>query len=601
METVNRLVSDWLVRVYSLQLVVVLAILLSVLRYLAKNRETLSARRFVLLSVAAGVLGVLGVGAAFRTPMVAALLDLPAEAMVYRSLGWIKALLALAAAALSVHEAGRIARRKPRRQCWSQGAALALAVMSLAAYFSFGDIGYSNFYHRHEFFHYYLGSKYARELGYKRLYICAAVAQAESGQGNEVRARKIMDLAVDRVVPGRTALEHPEACRSHFIPERWESFKSDIAFFRRSSDLAYWNSMQTDHGYNPPPVWTALGHFWSSLHAPSVAYFKFLASLDLMFWVGLFAAIGWAFGWRVFCVAAIFFGCQLPAEYFWTGGAFRRQDWVFGLVLSACLVRKRYYALGGAAFAYSTLLRVFPGVLLAGWAVVVGTHLWKHKRLAPHHRRLIVGGAAATAVLVSLSIGVAGSRAYPEFYQHIQLHKQTPVTNNMGLETLLSHSYAGRMEFVRDEKQVDPFGKWVSMRRDRLHAFRPLHGVLLIALGIVFVKVVRRIKLLWIALALSLAVVISVVETTCYYYSMFILAALLSRHRRGVEAWVLTVAGVSQLLAVNRHLSFFYDDLYTTQSVLFCGFALSLLFAYWPPKRKLPGAAPALEATSSPS
>jgi hypothetical protein len=142
------------------------------------------------------------------------------------------------------------------------------------------------------------------------------------------------------------------------------------------------------------------------------------------------------------------------------------------------------------------------------------------------------------------------------------------------------------MEFVRDEKKVDPFGQWVTMRRDRLHAFRPLHVVLLIALGFVVVKVVRRVKSLWIALALSLAVVISVVETTCYYYSMFILAALLSRHRRGVEAWVLCVAGVSQLLALNRFLSSFYDDLYTTQSVLFCGFALSLLFAYWPPRRK---------------
>ena len=328
---------------------------------------------------------------------------------------------------------------------------------------------------------------------------------------------------------------------------------------------------------------------------------KFLATIDLLFWVGIFAAIGWAFGWRVFCVAAIFLGCQLPAEYFWTGGAFRRQDWLFGLLLSACLVRKRHYAWGGAALAYSTLLRVFPGVLLAGWAVVIGCHLWKHKRLALHHRRLMVGGAAATAVLVTLSFGVAGWRAYPEFYQHIQVHKHTPVTNNMGLETLLSHSYAGRMEFVRDEKKVDPFAPWVAMRRDRLRAFRPLHVVLVVALGFVFVKVVRRVKSLWIALTLSLAVVIAVVETTCYYYSMFILTALLSRHRRGVEAWVLCVAGASQLLAVNRFLSFFYDDLYTTQSVLYCGFALSLLFAYWPPAKKPRAPAQALASTSGPS
>jgi len=253
METVNRLVSAWFIRIYSLQLVFVLLALLGVLRYLARKRETLSERRFVCLSVLAGLLGVLLVGAAFRTPIVAWLLDLPAGAMVYRSLNWIKAIIALAAAALSVHEAKRIAERKPLRECWSKGAALALAVMSLAAYFSFGDVGYSDFYHRHEFFHYYLGSKYPRELGYKRLYLCTAVAQTELGQGNEVRARKMMDLVVDRIIPARTALDHPEECRSWFTPERWASFKSDIGFFRRSSNLEYWNGMQTDHGYNPRP------------------------------------------------------------------------------------------------------------------------------------------------------------------------------------------------------------------------------------------------------------------------------------------------------------------------------------------------------------
>src|SRR5258706_4150088 len=124
--------------------------------------------------------------------------------------------------------------------------------------------------------------------------------------------------------------------------------------------------MQNDHGYNPPPVWTVMGHFWSSLHPATDEYIRFLAYFDLCFLAGMFAAIYWAFGWRVFAVAAIFWGCQLPAEYFWTGGAFMRQDWLSWLVLSACLVRKPFYALAGAAFAYSTLFRVFPGGLLVG-------------------------------------------------------------------------------------------------------------------------------------------------------------------------------------------------------------------------------------------
>jgi hypothetical protein len=232
-----------------------------------------------------------------------------------------------------------------------------------------------------------------------------------------------------------------------------------------------------------------------------------------------------------------------------------RQDWLFYLVLSGCLVRKRYFALGGAAFAYSTLLRVFPGVLLIGWVVVADAYFWKHKRMHPSHTRVMLGGIVA----------FAGADSYTAFYKHIQVHNHTPLTNNMGLATILAQSYEGRMEVVRDEKLLDPFSKWKEMRVERLKSFRPFHLVLVAGLVIAFVKVVRRVRLLWIAQALALGIV---------------------RHRRGIEQWILCVAGVSNLLVVNRYLSYFYDLRYTWQSVLFMVFGVSLIFAYWPREKK---------------
>jgi hypothetical protein len=206
--------------------------------------------------------------------------------------------------------------------------------------------------------------------------------------------------------------------------------------------------------------------------------------------------------------------------------------------------------------------------------------------MAPHHARVMMGGIAATAILVPLSIAFAGADSYPAFLKHIRVHNNTPLTNNMGLATVLAQGYEGRMEVSRDEKLLDPFSKWKEMRRERLESFRLLQVVLLLGLGIAFVKVVSRVKSLWIAQALSLAICISLVEVTCYYYSMFILAAFLSRLRRGVEQWVLAVAGISNLLVVNRYLSYFYDLRYTWQSVLFLVFAVSLIFAYWPKDKK---------------
>jgi hypothetical protein len=572
--------------VFSFQLAALVIALAGVIYYIVKNGAALPQRRLVALSVAVGLLAVVVVAAGFRTPTVARWLGLPAGSMVEKSLSWIKGGIALAAAWLSVYEGRRITENKRVSPKWVKGVAITLAVLGIGAYFRFGDLGYSNYYHRWEFFHYYLGSKYDRELGYERLYLCTAVAQIDLGQGNEVRARKFRDLSEDVLAPTQAAVDHPEACRNRFTPERWESFKQDVKFFRSSSNIQYWNDMQKDHGYNPPPVWTVAGHALASLRPASDGYLKVLACIDPLFFIGIFWAIYWAFGYRVFAVAAVFWGCQLPAEYFWTGGAFMRQDWLFFLVLSACLTRKRYFALAGAAFAYSTLLRVFPGILLAGWAVVAFTHLVKHKRMAPSHLRVLAGGVVATVLLVSISIGVAGKEAYPEFYKHIQVHNHTPLTNNMGLATILAQSPSGRMKYVRDEKLLDAFGPWKQMRREQLNAFRPLHVIMLVALVIAFIHVVRRIKLLWIAQALALGIVISAVEITCYYYTIFILAAFLTRHRRGLEQWVLCIAGVSQLLVVNRYMSYYYDDRYTWQSVLFCVFSASLIFAYWPKAKK---------------
>jgi hypothetical protein len=543
-------------------------------------------RRFVTLSILCGLLGVAAVGAYFRTPIFAKLLGLQPASIIEKSVQWLKACIALSAAGLSLYEVILIRQKKTILPHWAKGIAAALAVMAVGAYFRFGDLGYSQFYHRWEFYHYYMGSKYNREIGYERLYMCTAVAQSELGQTNEVRARKLRDLAIDVLAPTQPVLDHPEECKSHFTPERWEAYKRDVTWFRNSSNLQYWNDMQKDHGYNPPPVWTVMGYFLGSFHPAGDGFFKLLALLDPLFFIGMFTAVYWAFGWRVCTVALIFWGCQLPAEYFWTGGAFMRQDWAFYLVLSGCLIRKRYYALGGAAFAYSTLLRVFPGALIAGWVAVIVAYFWKHKRFAPQHVRLVAGGLIATVILVSVSIGVAGKSSYKEFWKHINVHNTTPLTNNMGLQTVVSHGLDGRMQVTRDERQVDPFKKWKDMRRERLHAYRFFYAAMVIAIGLALAKVAWRIKSLWIVQALSLGLLVSIVEVTCYYYSMFILAAFLSRLRKGVEQIVLCAAGVSQLIVVNPILSYYYDDRYTAQSVVFCALGVVLIAVYWPVAKK---------------
>jgi hypothetical protein len=419
------------------------------------------------------------------------------------------------------------------------------------------------------------------------------VAQSELAPAmkKEVQARKARNLDTNVLEPAAVALANPDACKSHFTPQRWEDFKRDVRYFRNSNELEYWNRMQTDHGYNPPPVWTLLGHALASLHAADARFFKVLAALDLALLVAMFLAVYWAFGWRVLCVALVFWGCQYPASYGWTGSAFLRQDWIFSLVVTACLLKKGWHGAAGATFACSALLRVFPGVLLAGPVALAGWHFWRHRRLASSYRRMAVGGLLATAVLMVASLATFGEGSYKDFWQHIRVHNSTPLPNHMGLKTIFAHSPEGRMQVTRDEALADPLLKWVSQkwgdepwketRRERFAALKPVYLVAVLGVLAATAYVLRRVRSLWIGLSLSLALCVSVTELTNYYYSMFVLAALLARLSRGFERGALLVAGLSQLLASGPLLTF-DDDRYTAQSVLFVTYALVCLLSLWP-------------------
>ena len=67
--------------------------------------------------------------------------------------------------------------------------AIILTILGLGAYYDFGNPNtrYPDYYHRHEFYHYYLGSKYFEEVGYTRLYECSMIAEVENGRAADIR------------------------------------------------------------------------------------------------------------------------------------------------------------------------------------------------------------------------------------------------------------------------------------------------------------------------------------------------------------------------------------------------------------------------------
>ncbi|AUX41583.1 uncharacterized protein SOCE26_030040 [Sorangium cellulosum] len=369
-----------------------------------------------------------------------------------------KGAIAISAVLCLLYEAHRARQRRPVAERWKKRAAAGLSIMAVVVYFDGLRFAYPSFYHRWEYYHYYLGAKYFPEMAYDNLYKCTVIAQDEIGvvtytddvtgqpvtldMSAEVRRpdRKIRNLGVDNLlIHVAGVLASPEECKAHFSSTRWSAFKADVQFFRTASEKDYWEAMQRDHGYNPPPVWTVMGRILAELHPATKGYLQLLTCFDGAYLIGVFAALYWAFGWRVCALGAIFWGCQSPAPFFWTGGAFLRHDWLFFVVLSACLARKRYHRLAGASMVYAGLLRVFPGLVVIGWLVVAGIYILRHKRMARSHVQVLMGGVLAAAALLTVSVGVSGSGSYRQFYEHtLRVHDQTPVTNHMGLRVLVS-------------------------------------------------------------------------------------------------------------------------------------------------------------------
>lgn len=567
-----------------------------------------------------------------------------------RGVDTAKAFVALVAAGFVFYEAHRAGMRRPVAERWKKFVGLCLGVAAVILYFNGFRFGYAKYYHRWDQYHYYMGAKYFREMGYDGLYKCSLIAQDELGttvyeddNGHKMRLdmkkevnhpdKKIRNLGGDNLlIPVTDILAHPEACKDHFSPERWEEYKADVTFFRTQSDKTYWEDMQKDHGYNPPPVWTIMGHYLASVYPAGerldipifgkTYWTQVLAMADIVYIIGMFVALYWAFGWRVCAVGAVFWGCQSSAPFYWTGGAFLRQDWLFFLVLSSCLFRKRYFVGGGAAVVYAGLLRVFPGLVAIGLFVVAAVHIIRKRSFHRDHAKALIGGLAAAAVLIPLSIQVSGRDCYEQFFKHtIEVHDQTPLTNHMGLRVLVAQktpieikelkvgskvlatpnigvgSSSGRMKYTKDVKLTDPFEVWKRMRNERYAQLKYVAYAICLGTFVAFAMVLRRVRSLWIAMSIAQIWVILLSQLTCYYYSFLILTAPLTKVRKSIEAPLFGLAALSQFVWMTFYWN---DDKYWALTLISLIFCYGIFCAFWVKKVKAVPEEKPLESPADP-
>lgn len=493
----------------------------------------------------------------------------------------LKALVALAAGLLLL--AGALLRRRGagERLAGLRGRALALlGALSAAAFFNFGLFHFGRYVHVWDSFHYVVGAKYFPELGYTGLYEATIAAERAAGLLPPGAVVPLRDLSTNVLATGDA--DAALATWPARLGARWEPFVTDVLWFRTHSEPVRFRRMLVDHGYNATPAWGILGSLLARAAGPATdRSVVLLALLDPLLLLGAWLLLFRAFGWRAACVALVFWGTNFPGRFYWNGGSFLRMDWLALAMAGVALLKLGRPRLAGAALAYATLLRVFPGALLLGLGLAAAWRLARERRLETVREELRVaqGALAAALALVPLSLLAAGGftgfrpSAWSEFAANSRKHLDTPLTNNVGLGTAVTWRPAtdGEALWVPDARE--PWANWKHVKRDALRAALPLRALLAAAL-LAATAFAFRARPAWAAAAAGSGLVFALADLTCYYASVLLLLGLLAAERE--EAGIVTSLVAAATGAVPFLLAW-DDDAYALVSVLvLAGFTLLL-------------------------
>lgn len=323
-------------------------------------------------------------------------------------------------------------------------AALALlAALAPLVWTNFFNWHYGSYLNTYEFFHYYLGSKYADEVGYFDLYEAVLVADAETGLLYRPPDRSLRDLRTYGGVTIRDVLARAGAVRARFSEARWAELVGDVSFFK-SRMGPDWIEVLRDHGYNATPVWSMLvgGLLTNRVPTTSSAGMLALALLDVVLLLGATAAVAWAFGLWSGLLMLVFLVSSYMLAHVHLKGALLRTDFAVCLVLATCLLKKgKAPAAAGALVAYATLSRIFPAIFLFGPTVKLVWELRAHRRkaLSPKNPsvRILAGFAVTLLLLCGASlIWGGGMERWRDFAGKITLHRTVYNHWNVGFTSV---------------------------------------------------------------------------------------------------------------------------------------------------------------------
>jgi hypothetical protein len=358
-----------------------------------------------------------------------------------------------------------------------------LALLALLAHLDFRP---DRNLHTHEFFHYYVGTKYFPELGYTRLYDAAVIADYEDAPAAFDPDSPMRSLWTYEVGPRRMPLLRLQATKGRFTPERWAAFKRDIAFFREG-DGVLWRMGDTvrDFGYNGSPLVTAiLGGLARLVPLPAAQFIPAAAWLDIALVLAAAIVTALKVDPRAGPLFLFLWAVNPFNDHAYIGGAYLRTLHVLALFAALLAYARRRYVVSGACTAVAALLRVFPIAFLAG--LLAQNLLHRDRRaLLRRHAPLFASAAATAAVLVGLTWFVSSPGdpgAWVEFASKMRLHSQRLSPNVLGLAYPFFYSEAHDVAHVVAARAAGGSVNWVDEAQRTLLARRPGYVAALVLL-----------------------------------------------------------------------------------------------------------------------
>jgi Flp pilus assembly protein TadD len=493
--------------------------------------------------------------------------------------------LLLAALALYTCAQTPIARSRlgERGRNWLIGGLVVLAFVGHASLLQRGDEGFSLRVpppHLHEFFHYYVGTRYFAELGHTGLYAATVVADHEDHPERFRPGERVRNLTTNVPEPRRSTLAAGWEVKARFSPERWQAFKRDVALIRDANPPDLWDrrGYVMDHGYNGTPLTTwVLGGLARQDWIPPGPFIGLMRWVD-PYLLGLAGLIVVGLEGPATGLAFLFFAFANPLnDYAFVGGAYLRYGYLLALVGACVALRRGFGASAGALFAVATGLRLFPVVFYGALGLQALLHRDRWRRLRDQ-RRLHLGFVATGLAIVAIGASVdtpTGRSAWLDFADNIRLHGRTPAANQIGLLTPFAYSpEKDRHPSLAADARARPGSEhfdWVSETRRVLDDRRAIHTAAVIAALLGVLAWLRRAPdgAIWLP---GFALLFTSLPLGHYYWALLCLLPLAHPERRDLHVALAVLCAVWVALAGAGSLDARLDLRFTSMSLALAAF-----------------------------